>query len=67
MAKINIKTKGMHCESCEKIINMTLEEAPGIRKVESSFKSGIVSVEFDEKEINSHQIKEIIKKEGYGV
>jgi copper chaperone CopZ len=65
MANIKIKTSGMHCQSCEKLVKIALEEIPGINKVESSFKLGIVSVDFDEKKTNPTQIKSMIKKEGY--
>lgn len=43
--KIRVKVSGMHCPSCEKLINMTLEENPLIEKVTSSHQDGVVEIE----------------------
>lgn len=67
MANIKIKTKGMHCKSCEMLVKDALEDISGIEKVEASHESGIVSVDFDETQTNKQEIIKIIKQEGYKV
>ncbi len=67
MKKTQIKTKGMHCPSCEMLIKDSLEELEGVNKAEASFKSGIISVDFDENKTNEKEIIDIVKLEGYEI
>jgi copper chaperone CopZ len=62
-----IKTKGMHCKSCEMLISDSLGEQPGVAKVEASAKDNKVKVEYDEKKIGITKLKDLIKAEGYEV
>lgn len=62
-----IQTKGMHCTSCEMLVKDSLNEMEGVTKTLASFKTGIVTVEFDTKKIDIKKIKEVIRKEGYKV
>ena len=57
--------KGMHCESCSKMIAMDLEEL-GV-KSRIDHKSGKAEVEFDESKTSLDSIKDAIKKAGYTV
>ena len=65
MKKIMLDVKGMHCTSCEMLIQDSLEEL-GIQ-TEVSHEKGTVSATFDENSITEDQIKEAIVKEGFGV
>jgi copper chaperone CopZ len=65
MEKIKLNVEGMHCSSCEMLVNDALEEIGVKSKADS--KSGIVEVEFDESKTNKIDIINIIKKEGYKV
>jgi len=67
MIKLNIKTKGMHCSSCEMLIKDSLEDLKGVIKANASHKLGIVNVEFDKKKINEFKIKQAIISAGYKV
>ncbi|MFH0752149.1 MAG: heavy-metal-associated domain-containing protein [archaeon] len=67
MKKINLKTKGMHCTSCEMLVKDALEELPGVKEVSASHSSGVISVEFDESKTTKGDIIKIIKAEGYEV
>ena len=64
MTNIKIKTRGMHCSSCEISIKDLLEEQCGVNKVEASYKSGIISINFDNNKINEKDIIELIKLGG---
>jgi copper chaperone len=66
MKKIALNVKGMHCASCEMLIQEALVDI-GARKVDASHKKGTVQVEFDDSKITLDKIKEAIKKEGYEV
>ena len=67
MKKINISVKGMHCASCEMLIEDALEEQAGVDNIKTSFKEGSVKVEYDEKKINQKDIETLITNEGYKV
>ena len=67
MINFKVKTKGMHCPSCEILVKDSLEEFEGVIKVDASHKSGIIIVKFDEKKINESKIKNVIKEEGYRI
>ena len=67
MANIKIKTKGMHCTSCETLVKDALEELKGVNKAEASFKSGIIAVDFDDKKTTKDEIMAVIKLEGYKI
>ncbi len=67
MINTKIKTKGMHCPSCEMLVKDSLEELEGVKKVEASFKTGIISVDFDENKATEKDIIQIIKQEGYDI
>ena len=63
--KTKLNVKGMHCKSCEMLINDALQDE-GV-KSQVNVKKGEVVVDFDESKIKLEKIKSIIKKEGYNV
>ncbi len=60
----SLNVEGMHCKSCELLIEDSLKEI-GVEKV--FFESGKVKVFFDENKIGINQIKKAIRNEGYKV
>ena len=67
MANIKIKTKGMHCSSCEMLVKDSLEELDGVNTANADHKSGVISVDFDDNKVNEKDIIEVIKLEGYEI
>jgi Cu+-exporting ATPase len=65
MQNIKLKIKGMHCESCEKIIKMSLEEAGGVQNIKINSAAGTGELDFDETEISKEKILAVIKEAGY--
>ena len=61
-----LNVNGMHCKSCEILLNDTISEISGVEKVISDSKKGTVSVIYKEDAILA-QIKSVIEKEGYRV
>ena len=55
----------MHCESCEKFIEMELKDR--VNSIKVSYVKGIAEINFDEDKISEKEIIEIIKKIGYTV
>lgn len=67
MVKIELKIKGMHCESCAKTIEKTLLKEKGIVFANVNFALEKAILEYDPKKINLERIKKIIEKTGYRV
>ena len=65
MARMSFKVKGMHCPSCEKLLQMEIVGLPGISAVRASWKEGKVDVDGDK--IDSDVVKKAIKDNGYSV
>jgi len=66
MTTIKTKIKGMHCRSCEMLIEETLMDA-GVDKSTINHKEGTAIIEFDENKLSTMDIKKIIQSEGYEV
>jgi len=67
MANIKIKTKGMHCSSCEILVKDSLEELDGVNTANADHKSGVISIDFDDSKVNEKDSIEVIKQEGYEI
>ncbi|MFC2174843.1 heavy-metal-associated domain-containing protein [archaeon] len=63
--ELRVRTKGMHCSSCEMLVTDALEELPGVNDVEADWESGFVTVDVDESKVTPEQIKSAIEQEGY--
>ena len=63
MAKMSFKVKGMHCPSCEKLLQMDIGDITGVRSVKADWKMGMVEVEGEK--LDSDAIKKAILDSGY--
>ncbi len=59
-------TTGMHCPSCAALIQMTVEDLPGVRSVRSDYPTGITEVVHDSSIASDRAIIAEIVKVGYG-
>jgi len=64
MKKISLEIEGMHCKSCEFLIEGSLN---GIGVKEVYFKGNKVIAYFDKTKIKTNDIKKAIRDEGYKV
>ena len=64
MKKI-LKVKGMHCSSCETIIEKRVIKIPGVTKVIAHYPSEKVTINFDNDKTNIDKISKIIEEKGY--
>lgn len=55
----------MHCTSCSRIIENTLNSTPNISKSKVNFWNNMALIEFDESKISENEIIKIIEKTGY--
>ena len=66
MKIIEFRVEGMHCKSCEMLINDALEDL-GVKKSKADKDNGTVRVHFNEDEISKMKIRQVIQDEGYKV
>ncbi len=55
----------MHCESCPKVIKISLEELPGISAVNADLATKNVTVIYDPSKVTTAQMSTVIKENGY--
>ena len=65
MESVAIKTSGMHCGSCKMLIEMDLDELPGVAKADADLATGVTRVDFDPAEVTVDEIVAAIKGAGY--
>ena len=67
MKSLELRTKGMHCSSCEKVISMELEDTGAVKVKKINHKTGAIFLSYNPEMIDEKKIKKIIKDEGYEV
>jgi len=60
-----IPTTGMHCRSCETLIELTVGELEGVRSVEARASDGVTRVAYDPEAVSIAEIVEAIRSAGY--
>ncbi len=65
--KKKYEIKGMHCRSCEILLEKNISQIGGVRSVEAHHKKGFIEVEFFEEEINEAAIVKAVKDSGYSL
>ncbi len=65
MKKYTHKIKGMHCASCELLIEKKLIELPEIQAVDASTVKGEVTIYYQDKRPTEEKINELLKGDGY--
>ena len=55
--------KGMHCDSCKKLIEGELKDK--VKSISVNVQAGKANIDFDENKINENEIKKIILELGY--
>ncbi|MFH1332555.1 MAG: heavy-metal-associated domain-containing protein [archaeon] len=65
--KAILQVKGMHCRSCEMLIEESVKELEGVEKIKVDHQKGQALISYDERKITLGAIKMAIIKEGYKV
>lgn len=67
MSKFIVPIKGMHCRSCELLVEENLRILSGVNKAEANYKTGIAEVFFDKTEPSKEAIVQAVKDAGYDI
>jgi copper chaperone CopZ len=65
MTRQTFRIHGMHCTSCAMLIDMDLEDLPGVKEARTNYARGLTHVEFNSAQINVDQIVQTIRQSGY--
>ncbi len=65
MRQVTFRAEGMHCTSCEKVIELALSKLTGIEKVRSNFASQVVQVTFDPARTSLAEVFATVESKGY--
>lgn len=67
MKKTTIEIKGMHCRSCELLIESKLKQIKGVQSVEVSQKKGRAEIQYSTKHLNYGAVKDAVHAAGYEI
>jgi copper chaperone CopZ len=62
---ITFKVNDMHCPSCPRLIQLDLEDKPGVVAVNADLKTKLVVAEFDPNSITTAELISSIEESGY--
>ncbi len=60
-----LKTTGMHCRSCSILIDMTLDELPGVEQSRTDLTSGTTEVRYDPGRVTVEDLIAAVRSAGY--
>jgi sulfite exporter TauE/SafE/copper chaperone CopZ len=64
---LKVPVKGMHCRSCEILIEENLKEVAHVHSVESNYRTGEVTIHYQGAVPDFNLIKRVVKEAGYEV
>lgn len=67
MEKKAFPIKGMHCKSCEILTEEELAKVPGVKKVDTDFRTGRATVYFEGDVPDGSALREAIRRAGYDI
>lgn len=65
--KIIIPIAGMHCRSCEMLIEKKLAEIPEVKRSYVNYKKGTAEIHYTTQKPNQHEVEEAIRNAGYSI
>jgi len=64
---LDLKVKGMTCESCNLHVEHSLAQLPGYINAKADYKTGTVKIEFDASKSSEKEIKDAVNSTGYKI
>ena len=62
-----LKVAGMSCQHCQRAVQDSLLALKGVNRAEANLNQGMVTVEYDEAQVNLAAMKKNIEEAGYQV
>lgn len=67
MSKLNLSIAGMHCKSCELLIEGNLKKITGIKKVDVNYKTGKADVFYEGQTPTAESLAKAVEEAGYKI
>lgn len=67
MNKLTIDVAGMHCKSCELLLEKSLKKVGGVERAKASQSKGTVEIFYNRNEPDTQSIESVIRGNGYTV
>lgn len=67
MNKTTLNIAGMHCRSCEILIEDKLSEVSGVERTVVNYKKGTAEIHYGTKKPDTHDVERAIKEAGYAI
>lgn len=67
MKKLTIDVTGMHCKSCELLLERSIRDVNNVDKVNADEHKGTVEISYDSEKPDEKAIEDIIKENGYSI
>ena len=67
MSKKIVPVSGMHCKSCEILLEKTVGKLDGVKKATANQTKGTLEIEYDETVPNWKSVESAIEENGYSV
>lgn len=61
-----LRTTGLHCQSCSMLVQMELEDLPGVVSAASDFRTGMTDVVYDPDQVDVDGLISAVVAAGYG-
>lgn len=65
-ATAHLHTTGLHCQSCSMLVQMELEDLPGVASAVSDFRTGMTDVVYDPDQVTVESLLAAVVSAGYG-
>ncbi len=65
--KLEVEIKGMHCNSCEVLLERKFKKINGVTNVDVNYSRGSAILEYNKNKPDINQIREIVKTAGYSL
>jgi copper chaperone len=63
---VRLNTTGLHCQSCSMLVQMELEDVPGVVSATSDFRTGISEIVYDPAKATVDDLIAAVVSAGYG-
>ncbi|MFZ2253324.1 MAG: sulfite exporter TauE/SafE family protein [Minisyncoccia bacterium] len=67
MSKLEISIRGMHCKSCEILVEENIKEIPGVHSVQVSLKHGSATVNYSGEAPSQEELVKAVQSAGYEI
>lgn len=61
----SFRVEGMHCASCTMLVDDVVEDLPGVRRSQTTLKTGLAVVEYDPTLCSTADVVAAIEEAGY--